>query len=143
MKQAISQSEWEIMRVVWTYKAVTNNDIYDVLAEDMQWKMSTIKTLVRRLTQKGYLEAKKDSREYVFVPKVTQKEAVADAGDEFLDHVCNTKVGSVLTSLVDKYELSQSDLAELEDLIQEKKKTAPETVACRCIEGQCECHIAS
>lgn len=139
MNQTISPSEWEIMKVAWSNDQVTNNYIFEVLSEKMDWKMSTVKTLVRRLTDKGYLSAEKNSRQFVYKPLINQDEAYLSAGEDFLDSVCNRKVGGILTKLVKEYDISQDDLDDLIKVAQEKKESAPEQVACHCLPGQCTC----
>lgn len=48
----ISDSEWEVMRVIWTLDAVTAQEISNILAESMDWKPATVKTLLGRLVKK-------------------------------------------------------------------------------------------
>lgn len=139
MKQGITQSEWEVMRVAWSNPEVTNNLIFDVLSEKMNWKMSTIKTLVRRLSEKGYLKAEKQSREYTYSPLVTQDEVFKKSGDELLDQICTKRVGDFLTQFVQEREMSQSDLEQLKEIIERKYQTAPQSVQCQCVPGQCNC----
>lgn len=139
MRQAITQSEWEVMRVVWSKNQATNNEIFDVLGDKMGWKMSTIKTLVRRLTQKEFLKAEKHSREYTYIPQVSEQEAFIESAEHLLNQICNKKVGSVLNHFVKEHEMSQADLEALSEIIKEKKKNAPESVPCQCTPGQCNC----
>lgn len=139
MKQGITHSEWEVMRVAWSNHNVTNNLIFDVLSEKMNWKMSTIKTLVRRLTEKGYLKAEKQSREYTYSPRVSQDEVFKESGDELLDQICTKRVGDFLTQFVQEREMSQADLEKLKEIIEHKQETAPQSVTCQCVPGQCNC----
>ncbi len=139
MKQGITHSEWEVMRVAWSNHNVTNNLIFDVLSEKMNWKMSTIKTLVRRLTEKGYLKAEKQSREYTYSPRVSQDEVFKESGDELLDQICTKRVGGFLTQFVQEREMSQADLEKLKEIIEHKQETAPQSVTCQCVPGQCNC----
>lgn len=48
----ISDSEWEIMRVIWTLGQTTAQEITQILADSMDWKPATIKTLLGRLVKK-------------------------------------------------------------------------------------------
>ena len=62
----ISDAEWEVMRVVWSSGESTSQDIALVLSGKRGWSQSTVKTLLGRLTAKGYLEARKDARRFVY-----------------------------------------------------------------------------
>lgn len=48
----ISDSEWEVMRVIWTQESTTAQEIIDILGQTMDWKPATIKTLLGRLVKK-------------------------------------------------------------------------------------------
>lgn len=137
----ISQAEWEIMRVAWTYQHTTSKQINDILSDKMEWKPATTKTLIGRLVKKGLLDTKAEGRKYIYSPTVKEEDTVLDAGRDFLDQICNTKVGRTFAQLIEESELSQSDITELEKVLNDKKETAPETVECNCLPGQCRCHL--
>lgn len=48
----ISDSEWEVMRVIWTQGSTTAQEIIAILGQTMDWKPATIKTLLGRLVKK-------------------------------------------------------------------------------------------
>ncbi len=141
MKASISQSEWEVMRVAWAQNRVTNREIYEVLADKTEWKMSTVKTLVRRLCDKGFLRPEKGSREYTYRPLISQNQALAAASQELFSQICNKEVGSVLIDFIREAPMNQADLDQLQALVDEKKKTAPKEVTCNCHQGQCQCQV--
>ena len=141
MRASISQSEWEVMRVAWAQSRVTNREIYEVLADKTEWKMSTVKTLVRRLCDKGFLRPEKESREYTYRPLISQNQALAVAGQDMFKQICNKEVGAVLIDFIREAPMSQADLDQLQALVSEKKKTAPKEVTCNCHQGQCQCQV--
>jgi len=52
----ISETEWEIMRIVWKRHPVTSADVIAQLQkEDASWRAVTAKTLLNRLVRKGAL----------------------------------------------------------------------------------------
>lgn len=138
-ERQISPAEWEIMRVVWTSYPITSTEIFDVLKDKTEWKLPTTKTLIGRLVKKGMLTTETIGRKYEYSPAVTEKESMEEATDSLLKQVCSTKVGQTIELMLDNSVLSQDDLASLEKLIEEKKKTAPQEVACNCTPGQCDC----
>lgn len=136
----ISAAEWEVMRVVWTAEKTTSKEIGDVLNEKMNWKPATTKTLIGRLVKKGLLNTEAEGRRYVYSPAVSEAESLREASGDLLDHICNTKVGKTLAGMLEDATLSQEDIRMLEELLQEKKKTAPKELVCDCLPGQCDCH---
>ena len=49
----ISDSEWEIMKIIWQNDSITSTKIINELQEKTNWKSSTIKTLINRLDRKS------------------------------------------------------------------------------------------
>ncbi len=69
LSSKITDSEWEVMRVVWTLNEATSNDIIDVLEKKKDWKPATTKTFIGRLVKKGILETKKQGKRYIYSAK--------------------------------------------------------------------------
>ena len=59
MEINISEAEWEVMRVVWSNRDTTSKFVIDTLGDEKSWTPSTIKTLLSRLVEKGFLDTKK------------------------------------------------------------------------------------
>lgn len=137
----ITDAEWEVMRVVWANKYVTSREIRDVLEVEKDWKSATIKTLLGRLVDKGALRTEKDGRRFIYSAVVTEQESMATFIDDVLSRVCNKQSGNVIGDIVERTELSKSDIAMLKELLNEKEITALDEVPCGCIKGQCDCHL--
>jgi BlaI family penicillinase repressor len=54
MKHSISDSEWKIIEILWKYPNSTVSDIVKSL-EHTGWSYSTIKTMLNRLVDKGFV----------------------------------------------------------------------------------------
>ncbi len=139
---AISEAEWEIMRVVWANQTVTSRDVIDTLEQKMNWKESTIKTLIGRLVDKEALKTTKDGRKFIYTANISEATTVKHYSEEILSRVCNKQNGQVVQQLVEDAVLSQSDIEQLIEQLQHKLVDAPVEVPCECAPGQCDCHIA-
>lgn len=135
----ITDSEWEIMRVVWAQKEVTSKEIIEVLQQKKDWKPATTKTFIGRLANKDMLDTRAEGRRYIYSPKVDEEKVVKSALHEQFSHICNKDVGNTIAYLLSNATLSFKDIENLEAVIEEKKKHAVKEVACNCIPGQCEC----
>lgn len=141
-KISISEAEWEIMRVVWANEAVSSREVIDVLENKMDWKESTIKTLMGRLVEKDALKTTKEGRKFIYTAEISEDDTVKNYSEDILSRVCNKDNGNVVRNLIEDAALSQSDIEELIELLNEKAKTAPAEVECACVVGQCDCHLA-
>ena len=137
----ITDAEWEVMRVSSTQGKTTSREVHTLLNEKKEWKSTTVKTLLSRLTDKGLVGTEKVGNKYIYYPLVEERRSVETVADELLAKVCSRKVGSVVETILTESQLSYDDLDRLEELLKEKRKTAVESVPCNCIPGQCQCHL--
>ena len=139
---SISEAEWEIMRVVWANETVTSRDVINTLESKMNWKQSTIKTLIGRLVEKEALITKKDGRKFIYSANINEDDTVRSFSEDILGRVCKKQNIKVIQQLVEEAALSQTDIEELMNQLQDKLTNAPVEVTCECVVGQCDCHIA-
>ena len=64
-EMVITDAEWEIMRVIWANGQMTSREIIDTIHSISDWKEGTIKTLINRLTQKGFLTQHTDYKPFL------------------------------------------------------------------------------
>ena len=68
---SISNSEWQVMQVIWESHPLTANQIVELLDDLVDWHPRTVKTLLNRLVRKGALSFKRDGKRYLYSPKVS------------------------------------------------------------------------
>ncbi|POG98318.1 penicillinase repressor [Fructilactobacillus lindneri] len=136
--ESVTGAEWNVMRIVWSLGSCTTREIIDNLQCESAWKDSTIKTLLTRLTKKGFLQNKKVDRHFVYLPLVPEQEAMNQSAEELFTRLCAMKKGQSIIDLVKNTKMTQSDLAELSRLLTQKAKTAPTKIDCNCLpNGEC------
>lgn len=137
----ISEAEWEVMRVVWANQTVTSREVIDVLESKMDWKESTIKTLIGRLVDKEALTTRKEGRRFIYSANISEEATVKSYSEDILSRVCTKQNGQVIEHLIQDAKLSSADIQNLMALLEDKAQTAPAEVACECAPGQCDCHL--
>jgi CopY/TcrY family copper transport repressor len=121
------------MRIVWTSGEIPTRDIIALAQRKRNWSESTIKTLLTRLTKKGFLTATARSRKLFYTAAVPEISAMDDAANELFDHLCSMKKGSAIINLVQHQTMKKSDIYLLQELLAQKLATAPDTIACDCL----------
>ena len=133
--QPMSPSERQVMRVLWANPSSTSGFIIEQLQKSFPWSESTVKTLIIRLTKKGYIQIDNRKKPFHYSATILEKET-----DALLEQVCQKQNGNLLHNLINKATLSQDDIQILVNALKEKAATAPTSVACNCLPGQCNCH---
>jgi BlaI family penicillinase repressor len=115
----ISETEWEVMRVVWAKHPATASDIIERLAAaDASWHPKTARTLLARLVKKKALDYEADGRRYVYEPRVTERECVAVASASFLERVFGGALQPMLAHFIEARRLTPHDLEELKQVLE-------------------------
>ena len=123
----LSPLESDVMRVIWSRETTTADDVRLALQKDRDLKDSTVRTLLRRLESKGYVEHEVDARTFVYKPRVQEQHVAAQQVRGIIDRFCSGSVENLLVGLVDDELLSADVLRNLADRIddaerEEKKK---------------------
>jgi len=119
----ITETEWEIMKVVWQRGEASSQEIVDdLVALDKTWHPKTAKTLLNRLVKKKALGFSKVGRAYSYRPLVREEECVGAETESFLDRVFGGAVKPMLAHFVENQKLSKKEIKELRDLLDQKER---------------------
>lgn len=118
----ISETEWEVMKVLWAKSPLTAGEIIQALTDaDASWHPKTAKTLLSRLMKKRALGFKKEGRAYLYRPLVQEKQCVDAASESFLERVFGGSLQPMLAHFVEHRKLSAADIRELKRLLEKEK----------------------
>ena len=122
----ISDTEWEIMRVVWAQHPLTAADIIASLTSiDPSWHPKTARTLLARLVAKKALRYEEQGRVYVYQPGVSEEQCVAAASGSFVERVFGGSLKPMLVHFIEQRRLTRKDLEELRALLDENSSRPP------------------
>lgn len=133
----ISSAEWEVMRVLWTKGETTSTEITKILSSKQDWSASTVKTLLGRLADKGYLTSRREGRTYLYQALLNEEEANFTAVNEVLSKICLTKHHHLLGQLIQQTPMTREQMKDLQEIL--ASKMSVERVQCDCQPGQCHC----
>jgi BlaI family penicillinase repressor len=109
----------EVAQVVWANAPVTAETVRERLSRPL--KESTVRTVLRRLEEKGYVTHTVDGRTYVYDAAEPRGRVAAKAVRRIVDWVCNGSVEEVLVGMVDTNMIDRKQLRMLADRIGRRK----------------------
>jgi len=114
----ISETEWDVMKIVWSQAPCSANDIIAILRQaDASWHPRTAKAFLNRLVKKKVLGFSKEGRAYLYRPLVRQEESVDVASESFLERVFGGSLKPMLAHFVKRDKLSADEIRELRRLL--------------------------
>jgi BlaI family transcriptional regulator, penicillinase repressor len=112
--------EHEVMQLVWARGKITAEAVRSDLSRPL--KESTVRTVLRRLEEKGYVTHTVEGRTYHFAPAQARGAVAARAVKRIVDWFCNGSVEEVLIGMVDNAVLDPKQLQLLSDKIAKIKR---------------------
>lgn len=120
----ISESEWEIMKVIWRGHPVTAEQIVLQLPRTIEWSDQTVRTFINRLLKKKVIGYEKSGRSYLYYPLVSEKECVRSESQSFLKRVFGGAAHHMVTNFIEDAQLSEREIEDLQKLLTEKQAQA-------------------
>jgi BlaI family penicillinase repressor len=118
----ISESESEVMRLLWKVSPLTSNEIINELSDRMNWSDQTIKTFINRLLNKEAIRFEKSGRNYNYYPVISQDEYFKAENKTFLERVYKGAANLLFSKFLEEEKLSEEDISRLQRILEEKKK---------------------
>lgn len=118
----LGELERSILLIVWRTGEMTAEQVREAL--DRPLKDSTIRTVLRRLEEKGYLAHTVDNRTFLYRPAESQQRVAGRAVKRIVDWFCDGSVEALLVGMVDSKVLDRAELQRLADRIAIAQKSA-------------------
>jgi len=122
-RKDLSKAEWKVMKIVWELRKAMAREIYTIAVEQYSWTPATVKTLLKRLVDKGYLSTTKVGNGFVYRPAQTALSTLQSAADTLMTNAIDGVTGPLLVHMVEQISLSEADLDSLQKLIDTKKQS--------------------
>jgi BlaI family transcriptional regulator, penicillinase repressor len=129
VRPPLTELESEVMRVVWDSGPCPVEAVHEVVSRKRDLKETSVRTILRRLEQKGYLRHQEQGRAYVYRAAEPARSLAARAVRQIIDRFCKGSVEDLVTGMVESKMLSKGELDRLEALVRnaeyvrsEKKK---------------------
>ncbi len=121
MQEKISDAELAILEILWRDAPLTATDVAARIPSDRDWTLTTVKTLLSRLLAKAAIEHRADGRRFLYSPLVERQHYVARESRRLVDRFFGGKFMPLVAHLAEQEKLSDTDIAEIERLLQELK----------------------
>jgi predicted transcriptional regulator len=118
----LGELERSILSVVWRKTQITAEQVREELGRPL--KDSTIRTVLRRLEEKGYLEHSLENRTFIYRPVESRNRVAGRAVKRIVDWFCEGSVEALLVGMVDSKVLDRAELQRLAERIAAAQNSA-------------------
>ena len=126
MKQraGISELERAVMSIIWKQGEATATEVQQQLAPERPLKDSTIRTVLLRLEEKGYVRHEVKGRTFVYSCLEQPSSVAAQAVQQIVDRFCHGSLESLLVGMVDDQMVDTAELQKIVDRLSKQRKNS-------------------
>jgi BlaI family penicillinase repressor len=122
VRSPLTELENEVMQAVWDAEPCTVEAVHQTVSRQRNIKETSIRTLLRRLEQKGYLRHQEEGRAYVYRAAEPARSLAARAVRQIIDRFCQGSVEELVSGMVDAKVLSKGEMDRLEQFVRGRKQ---------------------
>lgn len=115
------------MDYIWTQESVTAEGCREALTTSRPMKDSTIRTVLRRLEEKGYLTHQVEGRTYVYRASDARQNVAVRAVRGIIDRFCGGSAEQLVLGMVDNAVLNPKQLERLAQKVAENESNPRRT----------------
>jgi BlaI family penicillinase repressor len=112
-KKALSDLEHVVMDFLWSHGPSNSEHIREGLATRHPMKDATVRTILRRLEEKGYATHRVEGRTYIYRGAERPQNVAARAVRQIIDRLCGGSVEQLLVGMVDHEVIDRRELESL------------------------------
>ena len=114
----LPDAELEVMQAIWACTPpAARADINEFLKDTHPMAVTTLLTVLTRLSEKGFIQIEKAGRSSRYIPLISREEYLAQQSRSFFRKLCKGSVPAFAAALCDSG-LSKEELEELRKLLE-------------------------
>ncbi|HIG29641.1 MAG TPA: BlaI/MecI/CopY family transcriptional regulator [Verrucomicrobiales bacterium] len=118
--KSLSEVEWTLMKLCWQQGKTTARNIYEASLKEKQRGYQTVKTMLDRMVEKGYLSRERLGPIWLYEPVIAKKRALQMEIGKFTSTVLDGVLKPVLLHFANHEKLTEEDLETMKQIIREK-----------------------
>lgn len=108
--KALSNLEHQLMEILWKRGSGTAEQIREALAPKHELKDSTVRTILRRLQEKGHVTHEVEGKAYVYSGVEKPRNVAVRAVRQILDRFCEGSLEQLLVGMVENEVVDREEL---------------------------------
>ena len=122
-----TEQELDILKILWQEGECTVRQIKDILAGELKTlppgveardlALTTVTTILKVVVEKGYVERRKVSSRYTYIPLLQEGDNATSMTQNLLKRIYNGSTRALISNLFNSKDLNPEELKEIRDLI--------------------------
>jgi predicted transcriptional regulator len=113
----LSPAQREIMEIVWERGEVTANEVRRVLSPSRKVARNTVRTLLERMEDKGWLKHRAEGRTFLYTAARPRHDSIGQKVREMIETFCGGSPETLVAALLDYRGLRPDELKRIRRLL--------------------------
>jgi BlaI family transcriptional regulator, penicillinase repressor len=118
-KNLPTDSELEILRVLWEKGSATVREVYEGLKPERKTGYTTTLKTMQIMTEKGILDRDTSSRQHIYSPLITKEKTQGNFLAKLIDGLFNGSAGNLVIGALDNNKLTLEEVKEIQEYIKQ------------------------
>jgi len=110
-----------IMGVLWSRREVTASEVHSALLEERGLAVTTIKTMLRKMEERGIVTHRAEGRTFLYRPVITEADVREGMVGEVVQRMFAGDGAALVNHLIEAREIDADELDELRAALAEKR----------------------
>ncbi len=122
----LTPAQGELMEIIWERGEVSASDVRRVLSRTRAVARNTVRTLLERMEEKGWITHRRDGRTFLYSAAQPRQTTIGRKVQEVVETVCGGSAEALVTALLDYRGLSSGELDRIRQLLARARATKKE-----------------
>ena len=113
----------KIMQVLWQRGEGAVSDVFAVVSKERDLAYTTIATMLRKMEARGLVAHRAEGRTFIYRAAIDEHAVTSNMSEHLLDRFFEGSLADLVSHLLATREVSRAELAKIEKLIAERKKS--------------------
>lgn len=120
--KSLSDTQMEIMRILWDSGEATVADVHRKLGESRELATTTVATMLTRLEKRELITHRTEGRQYFYSSKISEGEIRRSMVKDLVGRVFQGDVKALVNHLVRESEIDADDLEAIQSMIKSREQ---------------------
>lgn len=119
----LTPAQGELMEIIWERGEVTASELRRVLARTRAVSRNTVRTLLERMEEKGWITHREEGRTFLYVAAQPRQVTIGQKVQEVVETVCGGSAEALVTALLDYRGLDSRELERIRQMLARARAT--------------------
>lgn len=115
----LSPAQQRIMECIWEHGELSASSVRDILAEQKDVARNTVRTLLERMEEKGWLKHREVNRTYLYSAAKPKQTTVGEKVQDAVERICGGSPETLMAALIDFRGLTKGELSRIRRMLDE------------------------